>query len=92
MQQLATLLSTVGYDSHSYEDINVIDMTTDSRQVRPGYLFIAVPGETVDGRDFIAQSIAAGAVACLCEGDVTAVLDEYAVPVISVVNLRQRIG
>lgn len=35
----------------------------DSRQVRPGMLFVAVPGEKCDGRDFIAQARAAGAVA-----------------------------
>ena len=33
----------------------------DSRKVRPGYLFIAVPGTQVDGHDFIAAAIEAGA-------------------------------
>ena len=35
--------------------------TADSRLVKPGMLFVALPGEKVDGRDFIPQAFAAGA-------------------------------
>jgi UDP-N-acetylmuramoyl-tripeptide--D-alanyl-D-alanine ligase len=37
----------------------------DSRQVTPGGLFAALPGERVDGHDFAAAAVAAGAVAVL---------------------------
>ncbi|MGP4113123.1 UDP-N-acetylmuramoyl-tripeptide--D-alanyl-D-alanine ligase [Streptomyces sp. 4N509B] len=37
----------------------------DSRQVTPGALFAALPGEHVDGHDFAAAAVAAGAVAVL---------------------------
>ena len=37
----------------------------DSRAVQPGGLFVAVPGERVDGHDFAAETVAAGAVAAL---------------------------
>ncbi|QPK78507.1 UDP-N-acetylmuramoyl-tripeptide--D-alanyl-D-alanine ligase [Corynebacterium lizhenjunii] len=37
----------------------------DSREVRPGGLFVAFPGARVDGHDFAAQAVAAGAVAVL---------------------------
>ena len=37
----------------------------DSRTARPGDLFVAVPGERVDGHDFAAETVAAGAVAAL---------------------------
>jgi len=43
------------------------DITADSRQVGPGSLFLAYPGERVDGRDFIAQAVAQGAAAVLWE-------------------------
>jgi UDP-N-acetylmuramoyl-L-alanyl-D-glutamate--2,6-diaminopimelate ligase len=39
--------------------------TDDSRQVRPGDLFIAYPGDLADGRAYIAEAIARGAVAVL---------------------------
>ena len=39
--------------------------TLDSRQVKPGMLFVAVKGERVDGRDFIPQALAAGAAGIL---------------------------
>ena len=45
----------------------VDDLTHDSRQVRPGTLFCAIPGRTADGHDHAASAVAAGAVAVLCE-------------------------
>ncbi|MFW3173074.1 UDP-N-acetylmuramoyl-tripeptide--D-alanyl-D-alanine ligase [Geodermatophilus sp. CPCC 206100] len=40
-------------------------VTVDSRAVAPGDLFVAVPGERVDGHDFLAAAASAGAVAAL---------------------------
>lgn len=37
----------------------------DSRQVEPGGMFVALPGERVDGHDYAAQAIEAGAAAVL---------------------------
>jgi len=37
----------------------------DSRRVEPGGLFVAFPGEQVDGHDYAAGAYAAGAVAVL---------------------------
>jgi UDP-N-acetylmuramoyl-tripeptide--D-alanyl-D-alanine ligase len=37
----------------------------DSRKVRPGDLFLAIPGERVDGHDYAEQAVAAGAAAVL---------------------------
>ena len=41
----------------------ITDITSDSRQCRPGSLFIAVPGFDSDGHAFIGQAAEAGAVA-----------------------------
>ena len=43
------------------------ELTLDSRKVRPGDLFLAVPGLDYDGRDFIADAIARGAAAVVYE-------------------------
>ena len=42
-------------------------VTTDSRQVRPGDLYIALRGERFDGHDFIDVAVAAGAVGVISE-------------------------
>jgi MurE/MurF fusion protein len=44
-------------------------LTADSREVKPGYLFAALPGTTVDGTKFIPNAIAAGAAAVLVATD-----------------------
>ncbi|MFO1033913.1 MAG: Mur ligase family protein [Hyphomicrobiales bacterium] len=41
-------------------------ITSDSRAVRPGALFAALPGTKVDGASFIPQAMAKGAAAILC--------------------------
>jgi UDP-N-acetylmuramoyl-L-alanyl-D-glutamate--2,6-diaminopimelate ligase len=40
-------------------------LTADSRAVGPGFLFVALPGAKADGRAFIADAVARGAVAVL---------------------------
>lgn len=48
-------------------DTVVTSVTTDSRDVKPGSLFVAKPGEFSDGHAFIDQALAAGAVLALAE-------------------------
>lgn len=43
----------------------IVGLTADSRAVRPGFLFAALPGERVDGAQFIPQAEEAGAAAVL---------------------------
>ena len=47
--------------------IEILDLTTDSRKVKPGTLFCALKGLTVDGHDFIEEALQCGAIAVLCE-------------------------
>ncbi len=44
-------------------------LATDSRHVRRGDAFIAWPGATRDGRQFVGAALAAGAVGCLVEAE-----------------------
>jgi UDP-N-acetylmuramoyl-tripeptide--D-alanyl-D-alanine ligase len=40
-------------------------ITFDSREVEPGWLFVAMPGTVADGHDFVAGALAKGAVAAM---------------------------
>lgn len=48
-------------------DCDVFGLQNDSRQVKPGYLFIAYPGAAADGRLFVEQASLAGAAAIVYE-------------------------
>ncbi len=48
-------------------NIDIQDIQFDSRQVKPGTLFVAQPGTVVDGHDYIDKAIDAGAAAIVCE-------------------------
>jgi UDP-N-acetylmuramoyl-tripeptide--D-alanyl-D-alanine ligase len=45
----------------------VTGFATDSREVRPGDLFLAIAGERSDGHDYVARALASGAVAAVVE-------------------------
>ncbi len=45
--------------------VDVRGITADSRAVRPGFMFAALPGVKADGRQYIADAVARGAVAVL---------------------------
>jgi len=46
----------------------VLAVTHDSRRVAPGAVFVAVPGEKLDGRAFIPEAISRGAIAVVGQG------------------------
>ena len=48
-------------------DKNINNVTCDSREVKPGCLFVAVRGVSVDAHRFLPQVAEAGAVAVVCE-------------------------
>lgn len=48
-------------------DIAFVRVTTDSRDIKPGDLYVALKGERFDGHDFAADALAQGAVAVLVE-------------------------
>jgi UDP-N-acetylmuramoyl-L-alanyl-D-glutamate--2,6-diaminopimelate ligase len=55
----------------SGSDVEVADLTSDSREVRPGWAFLALKGEKADGAAFLPQALAQGACAVLSETGVT---------------------
>lgn len=54
------------------KDQNITRITTDSRSVKPGDLFVAIRGDAFDGHDFIPDAVRSGAIAILTERDASA--------------------
>jgi UDP-N-acetylmuramoyl-L-alanyl-D-glutamate--2,6-diaminopimelate ligase len=48
---------------------SVFDILSDSRRVRPGDLFVSIPGRNHDGHQFIAEAVKRGAVAVVAQRD-----------------------
>ena len=48
-------------------DIDINGVNIDSRQIKPGHLFIALKGTQTDGHTYIGKAIELGAAAILCE-------------------------
>ncbi len=62
-QRIAKILNLQG----AFPDFELNEITTDSRAVKPGSLFVAIKGDHHDGHDFIDGAIKAGARAILSE-------------------------
>ncbi len=73
-------------------DTPITGLAQDSRRVAAGDLFLAVPGETHDGRQFIEQAVASGAAAVLAEAPVAGFVDALPVPLVEWPELRQEVG
>jgi UDP-N-acetylmuramoyl-L-alanyl-D-glutamate--2,6-diaminopimelate ligase len=68
------------------DDIYINGLTINSRDIKPGDLFVAVSGLTTHGRQFITQAINRGACAVLIDKAETTI--DCAVPVIGVPDLK----
>lgn len=54
---------------NSYNDVEVVDVTSDSRQVKEGYLFICIKGATFDGHSVAKEMMEKGAAGVVVERD-----------------------
>ena len=75
-------------------DIQINQLTLDSRRINPGELFIAIKGQKLDAREFVHQAIEQGAAAVLVDADEkwqnTVWINQR--PVIAVENLSAKIS
>ncbi|MFC0065031.1 UDP-N-acetylmuramoyl-tripeptide--D-alanyl-D-alanine ligase [Umezawaea endophytica] len=71
---LATVAAAVGGRLHRADGSRQVlgGVEFDSRNVRPGTLFVALPGKNADGHEFAEQAVAQGAVAVLAAHEVAA--------------------
>ena len=67
------------------DDPMISGVTADSRKVKPGWLFAALPGTQSDGRSFIPAALKAGAAAVLAPNDVKGL----SAPVVNVLDPRR---
>ena len=65
----------------------IASVCSDSRQIRPGCLFVALRGERFDGHDFVPEAARRGALVALVEQPVDAALTQVVVP-----NSRRALG
>ena len=63
-------------------------ISTDSRNMIPGSLFVPLRGECFDGHDYLSQAVKNGAAACLSEE----VIEGLSVPVVRVANTLRALG
>jgi UDP-N-acetylmuramoyl-L-alanyl-D-glutamate--2,6-diaminopimelate ligase len=70
------------------DGVRFTSLAMDTRRVEPGALFFCVPGATLDGHDFAAEAIAAGAVALVVDHP----LPDVDVPQLIVPSVREAMG
>jgi UDP-N-acetylmuramoyl-tripeptide--D-alanyl-D-alanine ligase len=70
-------------------DVEVTAVSTDTRTLGPGQLFVAIRGEHFDGHDFLAQAERAGATAALVQAEPPASLG---IPVLRVDDTVRALG
>ncbi len=73
-------------------DLLIRELTLDSRGVRPGDLFLAVPGGRQDGRAHIADALAKGAAAVAYEAEGAGELPPSDAPLIAVKGLAAQLS
>ncbi|WKU07455.1 UDP-N-acetylmuramoyl-tripeptide--D-alanyl-D-alanine ligase [Micromonospora sp. HUAS LYJ1] len=64
LQEIAAVVGGAVYDAPGVVTVTA-PVVFDSRRVEPGGMYVALPGERVDGHDFAAQAIGAGAAGVL---------------------------
>lgn len=91
-QLLPDLVSVTSLGAEaSGADVHINALSIDHRRVSEGALFLALPGLRHDGRDFIADAVAAGAAAVAYEPEGSEPL-AGAVPMVPVAGLKTRLS
>ena len=73
-------------------EIDIVDVTPDSRRVRPGSLYVAIRGTREDGHDYVVDAIERGAAAVVVERPAPGALGAPAVQVASTQSALARIA
>jgi len=87
-RRLGELLEAVPGERIRFKDADIRGVTCDSRSVRAGWLFVTVPGTKENGADYVADAVAHGASAVVCE----APAPQTKVPVFVVSDAREALA
>lgn len=88
--RLRELLTSLPWPKTSEEDIEITGIASDSRQVKPGDLFVALRGLEYDGHQFIPEALARGARALVVEE--VATIPEVDLPLVVVPDSRRALA
>ncbi|MFO0594325.1 MAG: UDP-N-acetylmuramoyl-L-alanyl-D-glutamate--2,6-diaminopimelate ligase [Myxococcaceae bacterium] len=88
--KLTEVLAGVGTEpvASSKAKVDVGGVSSDSRNVKPGHLFVAVPGTKADGLQFAHEAVQKGAVAVVAEKPISGL----SVPVFTVPSARKAVS
>ncbi len=75
-----------------FTELDLTGLASDSRKVKPGYLFAALPGSKTDGARFLADAVARGARAVLARPEVADAVAALGVAFIADENPRLRLA
>lgn len=88
---LAELIAALPLEWSTKGDLSAVPVSGveyDSREVKPGDIFIAIPGMQTDGHQYISQAVSKGAIAVVGSRQV----EDCVVPYIQVADPRQALG
>jgi len=88
---LRDLVTTGARVAERFGALAISGISADSRAIKPGFLFVAVPGTKVDGLAYLQQALAGGAAAVMSERPLPAPLPGD-VAQITVENVRRALA
>ena len=92
LNEAARAISATLIGGDDAANVTFCGVSTDSRKIGAGQLFVALRGENFDGHEFLETAIASGAVAALVAADAVASLNEIALPLLVVEDTRLALG
>lgn len=92
LQEAAQAISATLIGAADCASIAFRGVSTDSRKIEAGQLFIALRGENFDGHEFIETARVSGAVAAVVAADAVAALNESVLPLLVVEDTRRALG
>ena len=92
LEELIAPLQKQGEVTHQRGDMHVpvASLTDDSRQIKPGALFVAVKGERLDGHSYVHEAVTGGAAALILQD--ASVSQDQPVPTVILRDSRRALG